>query len=113
MSELDSGMRRVAFEVRKGSSRQLAPGISLGLTGTDPYAREIEGWMWLMPDRRTIWLRAKGTHSPVVFYSSADGLKRELRITRVAAQSVSGYLLVPDRRPERPLRVSARRQSRN
>lgn len=111
--ELDRGLRRIAFEVRKGSSRQLAPGISLGLTGTDPYAREIDGWMWLMPDRRTIWLRAKGTHSPEVFYSGADGLRRELRITRVTDQSVSGYLLVPDRRTEPAFRVAARRPPRN
>src|SRR5207244_796915 len=89
----DTAIRRVSFELRKGASRQLSPGISFGLTATDPYSHEISGWMWVMPDRRTIWLKAQGTHNPVVFYSRADGRRRELRITHVAANSAAGYLV--------------------
>ena len=88
--------RRVDFEVRKGSSRQLTPGISLGLTWADPYTHEVSGWMWVMPDRRTIWLRSQSSRQPVVFYGREDGRKRELHITHVNANSISGYLLLPE-----------------
>ena len=87
------GPRKVRFEVLKSHSRELAPGISIGLTGTDVAGRRLEGWMWVMPDRRTIQLRHQSAGQPIIFYR--DGGKRELVITTVAANSVSGYLIVP------------------
>jgi sortase A len=87
------GLRRVRFEVLKSHSRELAPGISMGLTGTDVAGLSVDGWMWVMPDRRTIHLRRQRALEPVVFYR--DGGKRELVITRVSVNSVSGYLIVP------------------
>jgi hypothetical protein len=48
-----------------------------------------------MPDRRTIWLRGQGAQEPVVFYGTRDGKRRELVITNVAKNSVSGYLILP------------------
>jgi hypothetical protein len=44
------GVRRVTFEVSASHSRQLVPGISLGLTGTNAANRRANGWMWLTPD---------------------------------------------------------------
>jgi septal ring factor EnvC (AmiA/AmiB activator) len=88
-------VERVSFEVPKGHSRELAPGISMGLTGTDvPYHR-VSGWMWFMPDRRTIWLRGQSVQEPVIFYGLEDGKKRELVITHVTKSSVVGYLILP------------------
>ena len=87
--------RRVDFEVTKNHSRELVPGISLGVTGTNPEYRQVSGWMWVMPDRRTIWLKNQGSQEPVVFYGNADGRKRELVITNVSKNSVTGYLLLP------------------
>ena len=89
-------VRRVDFEVTKNHSRELAPGISLGLTGTDVAHRRVTGWMWVMPDRRTIWLRGQGAQEPVVFYGYKDGKKRELVITGVTGNSAVGYLLLSD-----------------
>jgi len=86
---------RVGFEVSKGHSRQLAPGISLGLTATDVLHRRVSGWMWIMPERRTIWLRQQSVQVPVVFYGMADGKKHELVITQVAPNSVAGYVILP------------------
>jgi hypothetical protein len=80
--------------VSKDHSRQLVPGISLGLTGTDAIDHRVNGWMWLMPDRRTIWLRDHAAKDPVVFYGYLDGKRRELQITRVSQNSVTGYLLL-------------------
>jgi len=80
----------VNFSVAKNHSRQLAPGISMGLTDTNVEDRRINGWMWLLADRKTIWLRNQSTHDPVIFYS--DGKRRELRFTNVSRSAVSGYL---------------------
>jgi hypothetical protein len=87
--------RRVDFEVATGRSQQLAPGISLGVTGVDVARRRVDGWMWIMPDRRTVWLRRQDAAQPVVFHSSADGRRREVVFTRVTTSGVAGYLLLP------------------
>lgn len=86
-----NSLHTVRFEVQKSHSRQLAPGISMGLTGTDVAYRRADGWMWVMPDRRTIWLRGQHAQEPVVFYR--DGRMRKLVITKISANSVSGYVL--------------------
>lgn len=88
-------VRRVDFEVNKGKNEELAPGISLQISGTDVSFRRVSGWMWVLPDRRTIWLRDQAAQEPVVFYGYPDGQKRELVITNVSKSSVTGYLLVP------------------
>jgi hypothetical protein len=88
-------VRRIDFEVSKGYSRELAPGISLRITSTDTAFRRVSGWMWVLPDRRTIWLRQQGAQEPVEFYGYNDGKKRELVITSVTKSSVAGYLLLP------------------
>lgn len=86
---------RVDFEVTRNHSRQLSDGISLGITRTDGSHRRASGWMWVMPERRTIWLRDQGAQQPVVFYGYQDGQRRELVITNVTRDSVTGYLLLP------------------
>jgi sortase A len=88
-------IKRVTFEVSKGHSLQVSPGISLGLTGIGLSHLRVNGWIWLVPDRRTIWLRDQGTQDPVVFYGYRDGKRRELVITRVTTNSVIGYVMVP------------------
>jgi hypothetical protein len=88
-------LRRVDFEVTKNHDRELAPGISLTLTGTDVSYRRVKGYVWVMPDRRTIWLRSQAAQEPVTFYGYKDGEKRELVITNVTKDSATGYLLLP------------------
>jgi hypothetical protein len=51
--------------------------------------------MWIMPDRRTIWLKNQDAREPIVFYSRQDGKRRELLITSVSRSSVTGRLLLP------------------
>ncbi len=86
------------FTVVKDHSRQLAPGISIGITDVNAPDRRVNGWMWLLADRRTIWLRDQAAGQPVVFYSAGDGRRHELRITKVTANSATGYytLLPPE-----------------
>jgi predicted nucleic acid-binding Zn-ribbon protein len=88
-------VRRLDFEVTKDHNRQLAPGIWLGVTKIDVAHRRVSGWMWIMPDRKTVWLRQQGALQPVIYYSSADGKRREVVFTHVTKDSAVGYLLLP------------------
>jgi chaperonin cofactor prefoldin len=88
--------KRVDFEVTRNHSQDLAAGVSLDVTSTDVRYRRVSGWIWLMPDRRTIWLHDQGAQEPVVFYTYPDGKRRELVITNVTQDSASGYLLLPE-----------------
>ena len=81
-----------AFSVSARHSRELIPGkIWFGLSSVDPSRRSVDGWIWVMPERRTIWLRDVDARHPVIFYQ--DGGRRELVIASVARTSASGYLL--------------------
>src|SRR5258708_10250569 len=87
---------RVDFEAGINHSRELAPGITLQVNRTNVGYQRFEGWVFLMPDRRTIWVHNQGAQQPVEFYSREDGRPRELVITRVTKYSVVGYLLLPE-----------------
>ena len=88
--------RRVDFEAGINHSRELAPGITLQVNHTNVGYQRFEGWVFLMPDRRTIWVHNQSVQRPVEFYSREDGRARELVITRVTKYSVVGYLLLPE-----------------
>lgn len=89
------GTRMIEFEVAPDHSRQLTHGISFGVSRAEADSRSVEGWMWVMPDRRTIWLHSQSVRDPVIFFGAADGRERKLVITSVSPRSVKGYLLVP------------------
>jgi sortase A len=89
---------KLMFEVSTNHSRRLSNGILLGLTTTDVSHHRVNGWMWVMPDRRTIWLHNHSAKEPVTFYGRWDGKRRELVITGVTRTSVQGYLLLPGQR---------------
>jgi chromosome segregation ATPase len=91
--------QRVDFEASKSRSRELAPGISLRVTGIDVARRQVRGWMWIMPDRKTVWLKDHSALRPVIFYSKVDGRKREVVFTHVTRDSAVGYLLLPGGAP--------------
>jgi sortase A len=78
------------FYLSRQHSRQLAPGISIGIDETDADSQVVKGWLWVMPDRRTIWLKNQPAHEPLTF--SQNGERRELMITRVTDAAVTGYL---------------------
>jgi hypothetical protein len=88
-------VKRVDFEITRNHSQQLTDDLSLGITGTDVTHRRVTGWMWVMPDRRTITLQKQAAQQPVVWYGTRDGKRREVVITNVAKNSVSGYVLLP------------------
>ncbi len=68
--KLPTARGEVAFDVSQGHSRELVPGkIWFGLESADTSSRTVDGWLWVMPERRTIWLRNADAHQPVVFIS--------------------------------------------
>jgi len=89
-----AGTKKVNFDIYRGEGRTLVPGISVGIDDTDVIGQRVNGWVLIMPDRRTIRLRDQGTGNPVIFYSHQDGKRRELLIINVTSSSATGYLLV-------------------
>jgi hypothetical protein len=86
---------RVDFELSEGKTKELVPGISLQISGTNPMYQRYRGSLWLLQDRRTLWLRNESVHQPVRFFHKEGGEPYELVVTDVTNKSVIGYLLVP------------------
>ncbi|MBI4463441.1 MAG: hypothetical protein HY647_01945, partial [Acidobacteria bacterium] len=59
---------RVHFEVSKGQTRDLIPGVSVTILGTDVSHQFARGWVRLVPEGRTLWLTGLGIHQAVRFY---------------------------------------------
>ncbi len=88
---------RVDFELTKGQTKELVPGISVQISGTNPMYQRYRGSLWLLQDRRTLWLRDQSVHQPVRFFHKETGEPYELVVTDVTQKFVIGYLLVPVR----------------
>jgi len=87
--------QRVDFELTKGQSKELVPGISVQISGTNPTYQRYRGSIWLLQDRRTLWLREQSVHEPVRFFHKEGGEAYELVVTDVTRKAAVGYLLVP------------------
>lgn len=87
--------KRIPFEAARNHVAALGDGVSLRVSATDVAYRRVSGWMWLSSDARTIWLNHQSALEPVIFYGYRDGARRELVITNVTRNSVTGYLVVP------------------
>jgi hypothetical protein len=57
--------------------------------------QRVDGSIWVIPDRHTVWLRQLKTQEPVFLSSFPDGRTRELVITRVSKNGAVGYVLMP------------------
>ena len=86
---------RVDFELAKGQSKELVPGISLRIRGMNPAYQRFHGALWLLQDHRTVWLRDQSVDEPVRFFHKDGGEPYELVVTDVNKNAVVGYLLVP------------------
>jgi hypothetical protein len=89
---------RTEFELGVNHDRELAQGVNMDVTHTDVLHQRFDGWMFLMPDRKTIWIHNRGLQQPLTFYSQGDDRPRELVITRVTKYSIVGYVLTPRER---------------
>jgi hypothetical protein len=86
---------RIDFELAKGQTKELVPGISLRIRGMNPAYQRYHGALWLLQDHRTVWLRDQSVHEPVRFFHKDGGEPYELVVTDVTKKAVVGYLLAP------------------
>ena len=87
--------RRIDFELAKGQTKELAPGVSLQIRGVNQAHQRYHGSLQLRQDQWTVWLRDKSVQEPVRFFRKDGGEPYELVVTDVAKKAVSGYLLAP------------------
>ena len=101
---------RIDFELAKGQTKELLPGITLRIQGMNPAYQRFRGSLWLLQDHRTVWLRDQSVHESVRFFHK-DGEELydpyELVVTDVTKKAVVGYLLAPIR-PEASVATLAR-----
>jgi hypothetical protein len=86
---------RIDFELAKGQTKELVPGISLRIRGMNPAYQRYRGALWLLQDHRTVWLKDQSVHEPVRFFHKDGGEPYELVVTDVTNKAVVGYLLAP------------------
>ena len=89
---------RIDFELAKGQTKELLPGISLRIQRMNPAYQRYRGALWLLQDRRTVWLRDQSVHESVRFFHKDGGEPYEpyeLVVTDVTKNAVIGYLLAP------------------
>ena len=85
--------RNVIFSVSAGHSREIVKGnIWLGVSYTSAGNR-LEGWLWIAPARRTVWLRNTNTQQPI-FFQAGHGTA-ELVVTRLTNNTITGYVVMP------------------
>lgn len=87
--------QEVRFEVAKGQTTELTPGISLNLGGTNVEHQRFHGYLWLLEDHRFVWLKDQNVNQSVQFYHKAGGAPYDLVVTDVSKDFVLGYLLIP------------------
>ena len=96
--------RRVYFQIPVNQNRELAPGISLGIASIDANSHTANGWIWLMPERQTVWLRQRAAGDSIRFTGGkASGketgentTERALVLTGISADKATGYLQMQD-----------------
>jgi len=88
--------QRMDFELAAAQDCEIAPGMILNVASTDKGYQRVDGWIRLVPDGRTLWVREQGIRQPIFFYTRQGGLPFELVFTRVTDTGAVGYILMPD-----------------
>jgi hypothetical protein len=87
--------RRVDFEVTKGQTKELIPGVTLKIRSVNQGRQNYRGSLQLEQGQRTVWLRDQSVQAPVRFFNTTGGGPYELVVTDVTKKNVAGYLLTP------------------
>lgn len=93
--------QRVDFEAARNRETEVAPGVGLKVLDTNVRYQRFSGWIQILPEARFLWVNEHGIQQPVGFYRLQDGERVDLVVTRVARDSVVGYLLLPAMAKER------------
>ncbi len=86
---------RERFEVSRGKTQQIGPGIFLHVSGVNPRYRRYHGWLQLVNDGKILWLRDQSVLQTVAFYAGEKGLRHDLIVTALTGGGVSGYVVFP------------------
>jgi chromosome segregation ATPase len=86
---------RIDFEVSRNKTEEVAPGIFLTVRETNVDRQQINGWLQISEDGRTVWFRDQGAQKVMTFTTKHDERSHELVFTHVGKQGVAGYLLIP------------------
>jgi hypothetical protein len=86
---------RIDFVVTRNKTVEVAPGIFLTVRNTNVERQQVNGWIQISQDGRTVWLRDQGARKVMTFAKKNDSRSHELIFTRVGKEGVAGYLLVP------------------
>jgi len=86
---------RIDFEVSRNKTQEVAPGIFLTVRDTNVERQQINGWLQISQDGKTVWIRDQGAHKAMIFTTKRDERSHELIFTRVGKQGAAGYLLIP------------------
>jgi len=86
---------RIDFEISRNKTQEVAPGIFLTVRDTNVERQQINGWLQISQEGRTVWLRDQRANKPMIFTTKHDERSHELIFTRIGKQGVTGYLLIP------------------
>jgi hypothetical protein len=87
--------QRLDFEIDRNETSEVAPGLTLTVSGTDVSYQRVEGRLHVISDGRILWIRGQGVHQPVRFYNSTEERPYEVVFTRVMRDAAVGYVLMP------------------
>jgi len=88
---------RERFEVVRGRTQQIAPGILLHINRIDPRYRRYHGWLQLVDEGKILWLRDRSVLQTVAFYAGKGALRHDLIVTAMTEGGAAGYLILPSR----------------
>jgi len=87
--------RRVDFQLDKGQTKELIPGVTLKIRSVNQGRQNYRGALQLLQGQRTVWLHDQSVQAPVRFFSTTGAGPYELVVTNVTKKDVAGYLLAP------------------
>ena len=88
---------RERFEISRGRTQQIAPGIFLHINRIDSRFRRYHGWLQLVDDGKILWLRDRSVLQTVAFHAGKGTLRHDLIVTAMTEGGAAGYLILPSR----------------
>jgi hypothetical protein len=87
--------QHVGFEVPQDRESEVSPGLFLTVKHANVQKQQIDGWLYVKDERRTLWLANEGVLKPITVYGTGDQPTREVVITRVTSSGAVGYVVLP------------------
>jgi hypothetical protein len=96
LSLADSVTRtRTDFVLPLNKTSEVVPGIFLTVRENGVNSQQIDGWLQLAEESRTVPIRGQSLQTLATFTTKHDERKRAVVFTRVDKNQAAGYLLIP------------------